>query len=99
MVNVEKIRITTVGDLASVITTTSDMALVIDTAGTVAAGTLVFPSAPIDGQILSVSTRSAVTAVTLDGGGIPISGSISILAAGGTVSWIYDLVSNRWFRY
>ena len=98
IVSTEKIRVTSAANLASVPSTTADLLLVIDISTTTASGTLVFPTSPIDGQNLSVSTRSAITAVTLNGGGIPISGAITTLAAGGTVAWVYDAASNRWFR-
>lgn len=97
MVNVEKIRVTQTADLASVPATTADLLLVIDVGTTIASGTLVFPANPIDGQILSVSTRSQITSVSLTASP-PISGAISTLAAGGTVAWVFCQPSNRWFR-
>jgi hypothetical protein len=99
IVSTEKIRVTQTADLATVPATTADLLLVIDVGTTIAAGTLVFPTAPIDGQSICVSTRSQITAVTLDAGGRAISGSISTLAAGGVVEWVYDQASNRWFRH
>jgi hypothetical protein len=99
IVSTEKIRVTQTSDLASVPETTADLLLVIDVGVTIATGTLVFPANPIDGQTIAVSTRSQVTAVTLNAGSIPISGAITTLAAGGTVAWVYDQASNRWFRY
>ena len=99
IVSTEKIRVTQTADLASMPETTSDLLLVIDVGTTIAAGTLVFPVNPIDGQTIGVSTRSQITAVTLDAAGRSISGSISTLAAGGFVEWVYDQASNRWFRH
>lgn len=99
IVSTEKIRVTQTADLASVPATTADILLVIDVAGTIPSGTLVFPANPIDGQTIAVSTRSQVTTVSLNAGTIPISGPITTLAAGGTVAWVYDQASNRWFRF
>lgn len=94
----EIIRVTSAADLANVPSTTADMFLAIDLASTTASGTLIFPTSPRPGQSLIVSTRSAITSVTLNGGGIPINGSISTLAAGATVEWVYVQAANRWFR-
>lgn len=98
IVNVEKIRVVEGADLAAIAATQADMIIVCDRATTIPVATLPFPVTPIDGQIFSVSSRVQITTLTLDAGAIPISGSISTLAAGGAASWIYDLTSNRWFR-
>lgn len=100
MVSVEKIRVIDQAGLTAIFETTADIIVVVDRTTTIAAGTLPFPPNPIDGQIMSISTRVAITALTLNTGpqAIPISGSISTLAAGGAAGWCYDLVSNRWFR-
>lgn len=98
IVNVEKIRVVEAVDLASIAVTQADMLVVVDRSTTIAAGTLPMPANPIDGQVFMVSTRSAITALTLNANGIPISGSISTLAAGAAAGWTYDVISNRWFR-
>lgn len=94
----EKIRVIDAAGLAAIFETTADIFVVVDRATTIAAGTLPFPPTPIDGQIMSISTRVAITALTLNTNAIPISGSISTLAAGAAAGWCYDLASNRWFR-
>lgn len=99
IVNVEKIRVLEAADLSSIAETTADILVVCDRATTIPAGTLPFPQNPIDGQLMMVSSRVQITALTLDAGAIPISGAITTLAAGGAAAWVYDLVSNRWFRH
>lgn len=96
---VEKIRVIDAAGLTAIFETTNDIFVVVDRATTIAAGTLPFPVVPVDGQLMMVSTRVAITALTLNSGAIPISGSISTLAAGAAKSWCYDLASNRWFTY
>lgn len=98
IVSTEMIRVNSVADLQGIPATTADILLCIDFAVTVTNGTLTFPTNPINGQIISVTTRSQITNVTLDGGGIPISGTIGTLAAGGVVAWVYNQEGNRWFR-
>lgn len=99
MVSIEKIRIDALQDLDVVADTTADMYLLVDVGFTVAGATLPFPATPVDGQIFGVSTRSQVISVTLSSGTIPISGPITTMLAGSFASWVYDAVSNRWFRY
>lgn len=94
----EIIRVTSVADLANVPTTVSDLLLAIDLPATAASGTLIFPATPRAGQTVTVSTRSAITAVTLNGNGIPINGTITTLAAGAFVEWTYIQAANRWTR-
>lgn len=100
-VGLEKIRVIDAAGLSVIAETEADILVVVDRATTIATGTLPFPAAPRDGQLMGISTRVAITTLTLDTGpgAIPVSGSISTLAAGGTASWIYDQVSNRWFRF
>lgn len=98
LVSVEKIRVVEAADLTGIAETTADILIVVDRATTIPAGTCPMPAVPIDGQVFMISTRSAITALTLNSNGIPISGTITTLAAGGAAGWTYDQVSNRWFR-
>lgn len=101
MISVEKIRVVDQSGLTAIFETTADMMVVVDRATTIPTATCPMPVAPIDGQIFMLSSRVAITNLTMDAGpqAIPISGTITTLAAGGQAGWIYDLVSNRWFRY
>lgn len=98
LANTEIIRVTTAGDLAGIPATTADVLACVDLPNTVGSATLTFPTQPINGQTLSVTTRSAITSITNSLGGIPISGAVTTLAAGGTVSYVYNQPANRWFR-
>lgn len=98
LVSTEIIRATSAGDLTGIPATTADVLICVDLASTTASATLLFPTSPINGQTLSVTTRSAITTITNSLGGIPISGAVTTLAAGATVSYVYQQGSNRWFR-
>ena len=99
MVNVEKIRVTQEADLATIAMTTADMIVVVDRAITIANGTVPMPANPIEGQIFTLTSRVAFTALTMNAAGRTIYGNITSLAAGVAVGWIYDLGSDAWFAY
>lgn len=61
-----------------------------------AAGTIVLPSAPVDGQEVVVSTTQAVTALTVNGG--TVNGAPTTLAANGFFHLRYDGVFKAWYR-
>lgn len=98
VVSTEIIRATSAADLASIPATTADVLVCVDLAGTTANGTLNFPSSPINGQTLSVTTRSAITTITNSSGAIPISGAVTTLAAGAAVAYVYCQPANRWYK-
>ena len=89
----------TTGTTAAVNTSKDDILMIVDISATIAALTIPLPTTPVDGQLFGITTRSIITALTLSLGGIPMSGAITTLAAGGVAWWIYDSTSNRWFRY
>ena len=99
MVNVEKIRATQAADLTTIAETTADMCLVIDRALTIVNGTIPLPAVPIDGQIFIITTRTAITNLTLNTNGITIYGGVVTLSANVRVGWIYDAASLAWFPY
>lgn len=61
-----------------------------------AAGTIVLPSAPENGQEVHVSTTQAVTALTVSGG--TVNNAPTTLAAGGFFGLRFDGVFGAWFR-
>lgn len=61
-----------------------------------AAGTVVLPSAPVDGQEVVVSTTQAVTALTVSGG--TVNGAPTTLAANSFFHLRYDGVFKAWYR-
>jgi len=74
--------------------------LIIDPAGTLAAGTIVFPQAIIDGQEFRFATTETITALTCDGGtSYTINNAPTTLPAGTGAAFIlqYD-TTPQWFR-
>ena len=82
---------------STVTLTTGTNHLLYDQAGTVAELTVTLPSASLsDGQVITIATRSAITALTINGG--TIYGAPTSLAAGGFCSFIYSSGGAAWFR-
>lgn len=103
MISLELIRVVTANDILSIYETTSDILVAVDRDTTVPAATCPFPFNPIKGQLMGISTRVQITALTLDPGPSlrPIAGYTAPfnMAANTVLWWIYEDVSNRWFRY
>lgn len=93
----EKIRATTQQELQSIYQTTADMLVVVDRETTIASGTIPMPTNPVDKQEFIVTSRVAITALTMDAGGRTIYGNITSLPAGVAVGWVYEVLSNAWF--
>lgn len=71
---------------------------ILNPAGTLLAGTIVMPSAPIDGQIVKVSTTQTITSLTVSGNsGQSVIATPTTLVAGGSFSMIYVLIATTWF--
>jgi hypothetical protein len=70
--------------------------VLIDPLGTLAALTIQFPSAPQDGDLLSISTSQAITVLTLTGG--TIVSAPTTMAAGGHVMYAYSAGGAKWFQ-
>lgn len=103
MTSLELIRVVTAGDITAVPETAADILLVVDRDTTVPSATCPFPINPIRGQLMGISTRVQITALTLDPGPSlrPIAGYTAPfnMAANTVLWWIYEDVANRWFRY
>ena len=67
-------------------------------AGALAALTLTFPAAPIDGQELFVKSTQTITALTLAGNGKTILDPVTTLAALGSVRFKYLGSNNLWYK-
>jgi hypothetical protein len=70
-------------------------------AGTLAALAVGFPSFPGDGQIITLATTQAITALTTNpGGGQTINNgyAAATLAAGAAASWQYHAAGATWYR-
>lgn len=77
--------------------------LIIDPAGTIATLTVVMPSAPVDGQILSMGTDSTITALTITpGAGQTVANSPTALTISTTAAFgyqfIYRAANTNWYR-
>lgn len=63
-----------------------------------AAGTVVLPAAPGDGQEVVVTSTQAVTTLTVSGNGATVNGAPSTLAASGFFRLRYDQINNTFYR-
>lgn len=73
--------------------------LILNPAGTLAAGTIVFPATPIDGQILNLSSSQIITALTMSApAGQTVLGALTTIAANGYAAWQYVASAANWFR-
>lgn len=73
--------------------------LLLNPAGTLAAGTITMPAAPVDGQIVRLSTTQTITALTLSpNAGQTISGAVATLTAAAPASYQYNAASSIWFH-
>lgn len=63
-----------------------------------AAGTVVMPATPVNGQEVLVSCTQAVTALTVSGNGATVNGVPATLAANGTFRMRFDGVFSGWYR-
>ena len=63
-----------------------------------AAGTVVLPAAPADGQEVVVTSTQAVTTLTVAGNGATVNGAPSTLAANGFFRLRYDQINNTFYR-
>lgn len=82
---------------STIVLTTSTNTLLYDNASTAAALTITLPSSSlVNGQEISIATRSAITALTVNGG--TIYGAPTTLAAGGFATFIYSSTGAAWFR-
>ena len=72
--------------------------LLLDPVGALAAGTITFPAAPIDGQMLTLSSSRAITALTLVApSGQTILAPITTLGAASPATWQYVAGVEKWF--
>lgn len=72
---------------------------ILQPASTLATGAITMPAAPINGMTITVSCTQIITALTLSANsGQSIVNTISTLAAGGTVSYIYRQANTTWYK-
>lgn len=69
-------------------------------AGTIAALTIVFPTAPNESQVLKIVSSHIVTALTNTiPAGTTIATPVTALAVNTPVTYVYDLASKTWLTY
>ena len=72
---------------------------VLTPSGTLLAGTIVMPAAPVDGMTVSLSSTQAVTTLTLSPNtGQSISSAITTFALGATASYLYRASNSTWYK-
>lgn len=76
----------------------ASMWLLLTPAAGYAAGTIVLPATPVDGQEVLVSCTQAVTTLTVNGNGKTVNGAPATLAANAFFRMRYDGVFSAWYR-
>jgi len=72
---------------------------VIEPAGTLATGTITMPASPTNGQVLTILSTKAITALTHNPNtGKTLLGALTTIAADGNASWIYRSANTTWYR-
>jgi hypothetical protein len=73
--------------------------LLLTPTGTLAAGTIVLPSAPADKAEVSVNCTQIVTALTVSAGGTTVTGAPTTLAAANEFFTMrFDAATSAWYR-
>ena len=73
--------------------------LILKHTATIAALTIVLPASPVNGQLVHISTRSTVTALTLNANtGQTRYGAPTTIAATTPVAFIYESATLSWYR-
>lgn len=80
--------------------TANEATLVLEPAATIAACTIVLPTAPADGYKVNISTTQIITTVTLTAGGADtiVTGIVTFAAAGSAAAMVYRASSAKWYR-
>jgi|GWRWMinimDraft_9_1066018.scaffolds.fasta_scaffold31471_2 hypothetical protein len=83
----------------SITVSDSIRSLILKHTATIATLTIVLPASPVNGQIVSISTRSTVTTLTLNANtGQTRYGQPTTIAATTPVSFIYETATTSWYR-
>ena len=73
--------------------------LVLDSPVTIATGTVTMPSTPVDNQLVTVLSTSAITSLSqLPNTGQTLNGAINSMTANASGTWIFRLSNNTWYR-
>ena len=94
-----KIRVTTAQDLLGIYETIDDLLVIVDRETTIAAGTCPMPSSPVDKQLFILSTKVAITTLTMNPGLKTVRGNVTSMQADSVVGWVFGAVSNAWCMF
>lgn len=84
----------------SITLSTSNHLTTLTPAGTLATGTLIFPTPTVNNQRLRVVSTQTITALTLTPtGSDTISNAVTSLTAGNAIEYIYNLATTTWYPY
>jgi hypothetical protein len=75
----------------------STSVLIANPTATIASLTIVFPTAPVNGQTLSIAFGAEITALTLSSTGT-IRGSLTSATSNSHIKWVYSSVASTWFK-
>jgi hypothetical protein len=84
---------------ASITISDATGSLILKHTATIATLTITLPASPVNGQIVTISTRSAVTTLTLNANaGQTRYGAPTTISATAPVSFIYESATLSWYR-
>jgi len=72
--------------------------VLLNPAGSLLSLTITFPDAPVDGDIIVISSSQAITTLTINGNGKTVNSALASLSLGGFGRWCFDSSVNIWFR-
>ena len=72
---------------------------IVEPAGTLATGTITMPASPVNGQRVTIASKTAITALTHSpNSGQTLNGALTTIAANGFGTWIYRTTNTSWYR-
>ena len=72
---------------------------IVEPAGTLATGTIIMPAAPVNGQRVTITSKTIITALTHSpNSGQTLNGALTTIAANGFGTWIYRSTNTTWYR-
>ncbi len=85
----------------TIVMTAEQSVVSLNPAGTLATGTITMPPTLYDGKIVTIFSSQTVTALTLNTSNSAtfVPAVVTTIAAGGSVSYIYDKANNQWHRF
>lgn len=85
-----------VNGTVNAINTQQDLIVLHNVTSLIAALTFTLPANPINGQLVTFSTKGGITLFTITGG--TLATTLTTLLGGNTARWVYNSVSSNWFR-